>query len=106
MDEDLSQIVCVPLAPALATQERPDAVRSAASVADVTVFTGGHLYYPPHNNFPLTVNKFFYAVGSSDALSLHNRWSDGNAVKDEKRCQRCMHIHCQVRNKTPCEEKA
>jgi hypothetical protein len=29
MDEDLSQIVCVPLAPALATQERLDAVRSA-----------------------------------------------------------------------------
>ena len=29
MDEDLSQIVCVPLAPALDTQERLDAVRSA-----------------------------------------------------------------------------
>jgi hypothetical protein len=48
----------------------------------VTVFTGGHLSYPPHNNFPLAVNKFFYAVGNG-ALSLHNtgtthRWSDGN----------------------------
>jgi len=46
------------------------------------VYTGGHLSYPPHNNFPLAVNKFFYAVGNG-ALSLHNtgtthRWSDGN----------------------------
>jgi hypothetical protein len=48
----------------------------------VTVFTGGHLSYPPHNNFPAGVNKFFYAVGNG-AQSLHNtgtthRWSDGN----------------------------
>ena len=65
MDEDLSQISCI----------------SAPSVAGcncVTVFTGGHLSYP-HNNFPLAVDT----VGN-DALLLHNRWSDGNAVRDEK----------------------
>ena len=36
----------------------------------VTVFTGGHLSYPQHNNFPHTLNKFFYAVGNG-AQSLH-----------------------------------
>lgn len=80
MDEDLSQISCIS-APWLANQGRLDAVSSAASVAGcncVNVLTGGHLSYP-HNNFPLAVDT----VGN-DALLLHNRWSDGNAVRDEK----------------------
>ncbi len=65
-DEDLSQIVCI----------RATSIQSRGT---------------PHTHLhvgdgivTLTVNKLFCAVGSSDAMSLHNRWSDGNAVNDEK----------------------